>query len=100
MASRGPVDRVLWSVRLSGEHEPTGFCRHLTHGEEWKGGMFKPFELQITGSKPGDGFLLLYLDDDGGGLADTWHESIADAQKQAELEFGIEADDWVAADNP
>lgn len=39
-------------------------------------------------------FYLLRLDADGGVVADTWHESLEAAKRQAELEYGILDEDW------
>ncbi len=43
------------------------------------------------------GYLLLHFDASGVNFADTWHPTIDDAKRQAEFEFGIAADNWVAS---
>ncbi|MBI2374519.1 MAG: hypothetical protein HYV07_11040 [Deltaproteobacteria bacterium] len=45
--------------------------------------------------QPVDGaFFLLYLDEHGECLTDTWHQTLAQAKAQARHEFGIGEDDW------
>ncbi|WP_309670156.1 hypothetical protein [Gemmatimonas sp.] len=41
-----------------------------------------------------EGYYLLYLGESGAELTDTFHESIAQAMKQAEHEFGVLPKDW------
>ena len=40
------------------------------------------------------GFFLLRLTSDGQFAGDTWHESVRDAQLQAEFEFGVTPREW------
>lgn len=42
----------------------------------------------------GGSFLLLYFDEEGNELTDTWHETVDDAKRQAEFEFCIGDNDW------
>jgi len=42
----------------------------------------------------GNGFYLLHCDKEGQSFADTWHESVAAAKRQASFEFGISEPDW------
>jgi hypothetical protein len=35
-----------------------------------------------------------------GQAADTWHENLEDAMHQAELEFGVQAEEWTEANEP
>jgi hypothetical protein len=45
--------------------------------------------------QPADGaFFLLYLDEHGDCLTDTWHQTLEQAKAQARHEFGIGEDDW------
>ena len=37
---------------------------------------------------------LLYLDQSGECIADTWHETVEAAKTQANFEFGVEDSDW------
>jgi hypothetical protein len=51
-----------------------------------------PVSVVITAS---DGaFLLLRMDAQGHCLADTWHETVEEAKRQAAFEFEIGEDDW------
>lgn len=40
-------------------------------------------------------YFLYHLDLAGNCIADTWHPTLADAQRQAKSEFAIEAADWI-----
>ncbi|TWT79570.1 hypothetical protein CA13_09740 [Planctomycetes bacterium CA13] len=40
------------------------------------------------------GFLLCYTSTDGSVHGDTWHESLADAERMATRSFGISASEW------
>ena len=42
------------------------------------------------------GFSVLHFDKEGQSFADTWHESLEAAKKQANFEFGISKADWRA----
>ena len=54
-----------------------------------------PSQVEIV---VGDGgFFLFRLDDNGGCLADTWHETLDDAKAQAKFEYDIDDSDWVEA---
>jgi hypothetical protein len=39
-------------------------------------------------------FYLLHFNEEGQSFADTWHESLAAAKRQASFEFGISESDW------
>jgi biofilm protein TabA len=46
-------------------------------------------------------YLFLYRSvDDGPGFADYWFESIADAVRSAEQEFGVQPDEWIQVPDP
>jgi hypothetical protein len=75
----------------------TGATRHhRAHIEE--GEVCKDEELPTPASleiQPADGaFFLLYLDERGECLTDTWHETLEQAKAQARHDFGIGVDDW------
>lgn len=42
-----------------------------------------------------DGHFLYRYTDSGGFAGDTWHQTLEDAQHQAELEYGSQVADWV-----
>jgi hypothetical protein len=69
-------------------HVPTGGTLHTFNGAK----LEAPAALAIVelSSKSGDGFYLMYLDSAGREITDTFHDSIAGAQDQAHLKFGID----------
>jgi hypothetical protein len=42
-----------------------------------------------------EGVFLLYVDDAGLTLTDTWHETVEQAKRQAKFEFEIRESEWV-----
>ena len=75
----------------------TGKTTHL-HGvatEEGTLEVTKVFGIKTVEVVEQNGaYYLLRLDDKGRCVADTWHESVQGAKKQASFEFGIEEGDW------
>jgi hypothetical protein len=57
----------------------------------------EPAALRIVQYDDDGGFYLLYLDSDCVELTDTWHETLDDAKRQAEFEFGVQLDEWPEA---
>ena len=51
-----------------------------------------PTWLEI--SEEGGAFFLLYRNDDGECFADTWHQTLESAQREAMLGFGIPPEEW------
>ena len=47
-------------------------------------------------SQEPDGFFLLYIDANGDCFADTWHQTLESAQREALLGFKISPEDWKA----
>jgi hypothetical protein len=86
---------ILQTVRLQGRHTPTGFTRHYNGQEE----LPPPAILQIVQFTNDPGFYLLYLDDSGQELTDTYHETREGALLQAQREFQVELDEWEAVIN-
>jgi hypothetical protein len=84
------IPRVLYRVQLGSQHLPTGFTRHIIHGEP----MEMPTELRIAQFPGAHEVYLFYCDDTGLELSDTLHETVARAMEQAELEFCVRPDDW------
>ncbi len=87
---------VLATVVLGAEHAVTGFTRHV---DVWPDGTEEevrpPSRLRIIRESGGAGVLLLYEDESGNWLSDTYHESVEDAMAQAELEFTVRREDWI-----
>lgn len=84
--------RLLWRVRLRKGHEPTGMTRHYRGGTE----CAPPAELRIVQFQEDPGFYLLYCDDAGREVTDTYHETVNLAMAQAEFEFNVKPGDWEA----
>jgi len=59
-----------------------------------RGGVKLPAAHMLRIEEAEGGFLLVRLASDGQFAGDTWHESVQAAQRQAEFEFGITAQDW------
>lgn len=58
----------------------------------------KPFALSIVKYSDNEGYYLLYLDKFGEEQVDTYHETLEDAFRQAEFEFGVKKVDWIKRD--
>jgi len=82
--------RVLMSVRLRPWHVPTGRTTHIRNGSE----LPVPVQLQIAEFDDDPGFYLLYLNEIGEELTDTYHDSVEQALSQAALEFGVVESQW------
>jgi hypothetical protein len=86
------VPRVLYRVKLGAQHRPTGFTRHIVHGEP----MEAPTHLRISQFPGEKEVYLFYCDDTGLELSDTLHDTVALAMEQADLEFCVRPDEWEA----
>ena len=42
-----------------------------------------------------EGYLLCYKSEDGTIVGDTWHQSIADAERVAQQDFGVQSSQWL-----
>lgn len=87
----------LASVRLGPEHVATGFTKHfygLPDGPRVE--VPAPISLRIVRYGGDSACYLLYCDEAGNELTDTWHESLDDAMTQARLEFSVSPDEWTA----
>jgi len=58
-----------------------------------------PFALMIVRFHDHE-FNLIHLDQDGAELTDTYHETLADAQEQAQEEFSVRPDQWSIVNDP
>jgi len=87
-------------ILLKHHHTPTGKTHHtvglwsedegLIRGKE----LPNPSELLIAQIEPDEGYYLLYLDNEGREITDTYHSSLEEALAQAEWEFGVKTDEW------
>jgi len=57
-----------------------------------------PSELRIVKFQNDPGFYLLYLDDGGNELTDTYHENLERALEQGNWEFNVKPDEWEVVD--
>jgi len=87
--------RPLRYVRLGPQHQPTGKTRHYLGTRE----LPPPRELQIVQYAEDPGYYLLYYDEAGEELTDTYHDTLAEAMEQAEWEFGIRPGEWQTWDH-
>jgi hypothetical protein len=53
-----------------------------------------PVPKWVEISEEGGAFYLFYLDAEGTCFADTWHQTLEAAKRQATFEFGIAPEDW------
>lgn len=81
---------LLQRIRLGPSHRVTGKTRHYDGNRE----LAAPSELQIVKYQGDEGYYLLYLDERGHELTDTYHDNVAEAKAQAEWEFEIGPDEW------
>jgi hypothetical protein len=90
-------------ITLKSHHVPTGRTRHTVGTWSDEEGLVRgaelstPHELMITQLPPDQGYYLLYLDERGNEINDTYHESLEKALDQAKWEFNVEFDEWQTA---
>ena len=82
---------VWWRLAISPQARPST----TTDGAE----LPPPSQLEIVTYPDDPGFYLLYLDDEGNELTDTYHDSQAEAMRQARWEFRVEEDEWEVVEN-
>ena len=75
--------RVLKFAAVTPEVQPTGATRHTVGGVAFGSAA----ALAIPRYPEEDGTYLLYLDDNGRVVTDTWHASLEDALHQAAFEY-------------
>ena len=83
---------ILFEIELGPRHVRTGNTTH------YAGGVLlpAPHSLRIVKLEPGFGFYLFHYDPHGEEMTDTFHDTVKDAMRQAQWEFGIAASDWKA----
>lgn len=74
---------------IDARHHPTGATVHHVGGKE----LSTPAGVAIC-QETETSFYLFYCDVDWNPLTDTWHQSVTDAQAQAEWEFEGIAETW------
>jgi hypothetical protein len=81
---------IVQQVTLDERNQPTGETRHVISGTE----MSAPATLRIVRFRTYPGYYLLYLDETGRELTDTYHESLAGAVDQARWEYRVQPGQW------
>ncbi|MDY6786452.1 MAG: hypothetical protein SW833_28740 [Cyanobacteriota bacterium] len=82
---------VLCQIVLSNRHhQPTVKTQHFRGTEK----IPAPHSLQIVKYPNDFGYYLLYLDEQGEELTDTYHEQLDGAVAQAEWEFSVRPEQW------
>lgn len=102
-AADGGVDSVLRFAVVDADVRPTGATTHsygtIADGELAHGPQMASFAaLAIVRYKSDHGFYLLYLNEAGEEMTDTWHETLDHALKQAEHEYEGIASKWITPD--
>ena len=77
---------VLARVVLRASHQSSGKSLHI--------GARRPSELRVVRYEGQDGFFLLYCDESGKEMTDTWHHTLDEAFDQAEFEFSVQRHEW------
>jgi hypothetical protein len=87
-------------ITLKPHHRSTGRTRHTSATISDEGELIlgpelpPPHALMIAQLLSDPGYYLLYLDEDGEEITDTYHESLEKAVNQAKWEFNVEPDEW------
>jgi hypothetical protein len=81
-------------IILKPSHQPTGRTQHFRDGTT----LPSPHRLRITSFEGDPGFYLLYLDEAGRELTDTYHDTLEQAFEQAQWEFGVLPTEWSIID--
>jgi len=86
-------------IRLKPHHTATGKTKHYqssfsSQGLERGPELQTPHQLTIAQIPPDQGYYLLYLDEEGNEITDTYHDSLEAALAQAEWEFNVGAHEW------
>jgi len=81
---------MLTRVLLTSSHKATGQTKHSV-GEE---PVAEPAELRVVQYLDDPGYYLIHYDLLGSELADTYHDSVAEALRQAQWEFNIREEEW------
>lgn len=86
-------------IILKTHHSATGKTKHYQgslspQGLERGAELQTPYQLTIAQIPPDKGYYLLYLDEEGNEITDTYHESLEAALEQAKWEFNVEPHEW------
>jgi hypothetical protein len=81
---------LLQRVELKAHHQPRGNVHYFMEGRP----MPKPAALEIVKPPSGAVCYMLYLDNWGAPMTETWHPSAQAAVYHAKWEYGIEPQEW------
>ena len=81
---------VLRRIQLGPFYRPTGKTRHFYGHMD----LPPPNELSIVKYPSDPGYYLIYFDDKGTELTDTYHDTLEGALTQAEWEFEVKPNEW------
>jgi hypothetical protein len=84
------VKRVL----LGRQHLTPGRTLHTIHDKDGSRPFPQFTSLEIAHHEGSNEYYLFHICSDGQ-VADTWHQSMADALRQAEWEFGVQSHEWM-----
>jgi hypothetical protein len=87
--------RILRRVILGHGHAATGRTRHFRGAEE----LPSPRELRIVQYDGDPGYYLLYCDENGNEMTDTYHDTLDEAMSQATWEFNVSPEEWQKLSN-
>ena len=82
--------KLLYHLRLTASHRPTGNTRHERDGAQ----LPPPALLRIVQFAEERGYYLFYCDETGAELTDTYHDFVEQAMAQANWEFNVKTEDW------
>lgn len=83
--------QVIKRIALGSRHARTGRTAHF-HGAVQ---LPAPATLEIVSLAGEAGVYLIHRDASGVEMTDTLHDSVEDAEAQAEWEFGVQPGDWL-----
>ncbi len=82
--------KVIQKIFLTKRHLATGLTKHYIGNIL----LSCPYELRIGKYEDDPGYYLFHFDKEGKEMTDTYHDSLQEALKQAEIEFNITFDEW------
>lgn len=83
--------KIIRKIRLDKNRPATGNTRHYRGNHEVTNEIK---ELKIIKYNKYNGYYLMYYNDKGRELTDTYHDTLDRAFSQAEFEFNVKPDDW------
>jgi hypothetical protein len=82
--------QLIRLITLGSSHVSTGKTRHIHGAAE----IPAPHQLRIVKYEGDPGYYLLYCDESGKELTDTYHDTLDAAMLQATWEFNVQPDEW------